>query len=787
MYKMKFPAVRFPLLAGLALFTLFLTATLLLLWQGKPLDLETWLVSDLKDLTPELSPNAEVNNIIDTLSSAVENRMLFVLHGQEPDELAEAAGKMAALFEEHPDLFHTLDPTEVVTGVLDQLTQHRFHLLTTEQQALLNSADDATIVQTAVRDLYGGGASLFPITQDPLNFYTQYLLSLQQNSGLESGCHVDGDCHQIVVVDILGKTLELNSQQQVAQIIDRIEASARAEFPNTDILHSGIFFFAADAASSAQAEISVISTLSSLGVIVMIGIAFRSLFALIMPALSIALGMGLALLFSVVIFDSIHVFTLLFGASLVGVVMDYSLHYLYHHRAATQQTGLTTAQAQRQSTFYKAMLLSLLTSVIGYSALGFADLVSLQRVAIFSCVGLIGSWLAVIWLAPLLSPKKLLPGKWLFPAMSKGLQGLVSRYMARYARLWLLLVFVVSPLSLLLLKVSDRPDTFFSISPTLLANETAMAQYLNDYEPGSFVLIKGQNENSVRHEYEQLLTDFPERNATGFSNFSSIFSWYPTTVQQRNNYELNNRVYRSDGLAQQFFNTVGATPGSYEQLAQDYRASANQRLTAADISRYLTGVLPPLWFELPQSDYAIVRIAKGLDLTALQRYAESKPAQMTFVNTREMAQTSLAAQRLQASWQLLIAYALVMILLCIHYGIRSGTQLVLIPLAASLCTLSLFAVLGIAITLFHVMALFLVLGLGMDYMIFMQDMTETGEEAEQTMQGILLSTLTTLCSFGLLGFSSMVVVAGFGMTMLVGSAFNLLFAIALLKWRQRAF
>eukprot|EP00493_Phyllostaurus_siculus_P026470 UN26815 len=74
------------------------------------------------------------------------------------------------------------------------------------------------------------------------------------------------------------------------------------------------------------------------------------------------------------------------------------------------------------------------------------------------------------------------------------------------------------------------------------------------------------------------------------------------------------------------------------------------------------------------------------------------------------------------------------------------------------------------------MALFLVLGLGMDYIIFAREMSAN---PEVTRQAILLSAITSLLSFGLLAFSEMPVVQAFGSIILIGNTINFIAAISL--------
>ena len=83
---------------------------------------------------------------------------------------------------------------------------------------------------------------------------------------------------------------------------------------------------------------------------------------------------------------------------------------------------------------------------------------------------------------------------------------------------------------------------------------------------------------------------------------------------------------------------------------------------------------------------------------------------------------------------------------------------------------------GQALNVFHVMALFLVLGLGMDYIIFAREMAD---KPDTTQQAILLSAVTSLLSFGLLAFSDMPVVQAFGSIILIGNTINFIAAISL--------
>ncbi len=105
----------------------------------------------------------------------------------------------------------------------------------------------------------------------------------------------------------------------------------------------------------------------------------------------------------------------------------------------------------------------------------------------------------------------------------------------------------------------------------------------------------------------------------------------------------------------------------------------------------------------------------------------------------------------------------VFLLLFVRYG-REVWRVVLPPLIASILTLALLVGLGQGVNIFHLMALILVLGIGLDMGIFL---IET-DESPYTWLAVSLSICTSLLAFGLLALSRTPVLHHFGLTVLVG-------------------
>ena len=125
----------------------------------------------------------------------------------------------------------------------------------------------------------------------------------------------------------------------------------------------------------------------------------------------------------------------------------------------------------------------------------------------------------------------------------------------------------------------------------------------------------------------------------------------------------------------------------------------------------------------------------------------------------------LGRYRKYMGWVVLLSYFAVYGLLYPRY--RSRTWRVLAPTAlASMATLALLGMGGQNLQLFHVLALMLLLGVGVDYGIFYMSIRVGARNCLARRRFV---TLSTLLSFGLLSLSKTPALQAFGLTMLIGT------------------
>ena len=114
-------------------------------------------------------------------------------------------------------------------------------------------------------------------------------------------------------------------------------------------------------------------------------------------ALSLLVGCACALSVTAWVFGSVHLLTLVFGATLVGVAEDYGIHYF-----ASRQGRPEAEPASLIRQLLPGLALALVTSVAAYLALGIAPVPGLRQMAVFSCVGLLAALLTVACWFPVL-------------------------------------------------------------------------------------------------------------------------------------------------------------------------------------------------------------------------------------------------------------------------------------------------------------------------------------------------------------------------------------------------
>ena len=102
-------------------------------------------------------------------------------------------------------------------------------------------------------------------------------------------------------------------------------------------------------------------------------------------------------------------------------------------------------------------------------------------------------------------------------------------------------------------------------------------------------------------------------------------------------------------------------------------------------------------------------------------------------------------------------------------------RIIISPLCGTFFALGFITLLGGALNLFHILALFLIIGFSLDYSIFRFASEENSKDA------VFISCMSTVFSFGLLSLTSFKLISSLGTTLFLGILISYLLSLFVIK------
>lgn len=739
---------------GIILFAAFALVQQTLLRADLPIE------TNILALLPENQQDPFAQQAFTQVSLNINNKVVFLLSNKDKTKLVTAASEFS----------EKLLSTNLFSGFSAQLNNaeqqawaklyfpYRAQLLNNQQKERLQQAPEKQVIKV-LQQVYNpfSGVTGRELENDPFLLFRDYISSQSDNSSnfsLYQGYLIteyQGKQYLIIRADLAGDPYDTQLQTRLANLT-KLEESIKAKF-HVELLHTGTLFFAAYGTQSAKAEISTIGVGSLLGVVLLLLIVYRSALPLALALLSISNGLLVAFVVTVAVFGKVHLFSLVFGASLIGVSIDYAFHYLTERLVVKDNWQPQVALKH----IFNAITLGLLTSLIGYLGLLIAPFPGLQQLSLFSVIGLLGAYLTVICWYP-----------WLAKSASKT-EVPELRFISLWLRLWQnskLRLFLPSLLLLLsavgfynvhfdddIRQLQALPD-HLKVQDAKIKNITGIGQ-----DP-LLLLVKAENNEALLQRLEGVSKQLTQWKKQGFLlNYQSISQYVPSQKKQKENFFLVKSLYQSqaDNLAAKlnFSKPFTFTRQFNPLLVDDYLASP------------VSDSLGFLWLtQINNKSAAIIVLNQVNNKKLVTEYINAND-DLTILDKATEISAIFADYRVHISKLLIAAYLVISFLLIWRYGLKLGFQVVIPPLIAACVGLAVTSVVGIPITIFNLLAVILILGIGIDYTLFFAEQQE-GVATKNTLLAITLSAITTILSFGLLALSETQAIHGFGITVLTG-------------------
>lgn len=741
------------------------------LWLGQRIVPDT----DILALLPLDERDPVLQQSFTHMVDSAQQRVVVLVGAKEWTDAGRAADAYRAALAPHGALlgFDAIGD-DAQAGWLGSLQRHASLLVGAEQERQLREQPAGFWVDSALARAYGafGGPKLGAFRDDPFGLFAGWM---QERAGetpvrpRDGRLFVEGEGRQYVLLTYTLKqsAFSLGAQGAVLPLLDAARAAAAAAVPSAEVIQAGVVLHAGAAGRQASREIHTIGVGSLVGIVLLTWLTFRSVTPIFLNLLAIAIGFLGALSVCWLLFGRIHLLTLVFGASLIGVAQDYGLFFLCHRLKADPQ--LDSPRLLRR--LLPSLGLTLLAAVIGYLGLAFTPFPGLRHMAVFSALGLVFAWLTVVcWFPTLVKPGTLKAG-WL-ARRYRGLAAGWPRVSNQPLTLALVAVLgVVAALGWSRLTVNDDIRSLQSSPPELVRDQIKLGKLLDAPSPVQYYLVRGASDEEVLQREEALKRRLDALIAQGhIKGYQALSNWVPSMRTQAARLTLVDRaLLAGNGPLARLAREIGeddewvaATRAHLRTNAVPLRLDDFMRTPASEPWRHL-------WLGRVEGEYASIVALRGMRYASIPLLAGAAQgmAGVQWVDKVGGISSVLGRYRAWMGWVVLGAYAVVFLVLLPRY--RGRTWRVLAPTAAaSLMTLAVLGFAGQSLQLFHVLALMLLLGVGVDYGIFMQEEPGSGEDAPWLAVG--LSAASTILSFGLLGLSGTPALQAFGLTMLVGTA-----------------
>lgn len=540
---------------------------------------------------------------------------------------------------------------------------------------------------------------------------------------------------------------------QLQQLFEQIKIGH-----SIDINYSGILFHTAESTTQAQQEISMFATLSLLAVVLLLFTVFRSIYPLFIALSTVAIASFYGITAILLFFNKLHMLTLVFAVTLIGIVIDYCFHYFVY---AAQKN------INKQKSITKPLVLSFLTTVLGYFALIFSPLEMLSQVAVFMIFGLLGALLTVLILLPIIPQLKRVSITASALSLSVKSTNVFNQLLAKRT-LILLSVFV----SLSVLFIS-QPITFnddvrlLNSSPSWLIHHEEKVAKVFKYKDVTRIIIKANTPQKLLEKQEQIIDQLQTVQPSLL--IKSVTDLLPSIKKQKTYFD---RLKEAD--EQGHFSQAMAITGLADPITS-FKPLTFEQFSTGPLSKLSTLYIAK--YSVTQAENQSDQQINNTNIHAYSAWLEvsgnlSKVNDEWLNNTKNVAvfdkaadvSVALAQYRQSLLWLLIIGVAVVAVVQILKFGVSAGAFATFITVSSGLTALIISQLLIGHLNIFNLLAVLLILALAIDYVIFYQ---EHGLYSS-TFLAITLSALSSALVFGMLIFSKTPAVNSFGLTVMVG-------------------
>jgi predicted exporter len=760
------------------------------------------LSGDLRKFMPA-AETAEQKLLLDELGEGPGSRLLLMsIQGADPETLAAQSQAVARTLSADPRFRLVANGAEAGWETIpERLRPYRYLLSPALQTQRLDAAYLREELQARVQDLGSPAAALLePLLPADPTLETLRIAERLQPANAPQRLHDvwfdPAGRRALLALETQAAGFDPNGQQAAVAAVQAAFAQARGDSATTLTL-TGPGAFSVEIGGRTEREARWIGTVDTIGLILLLLLAYRSwrtpLFGVLPLASAGLAGLGAVAL----VFESVHGITVAFGFTLIGVVQDYPIHLFSHQRAGVSPWANARA-------IWPTLATGVASTCIAYVTFLFSGVDGLRQLAVFTIAGLGMAALTTRFLLPgLIDPA---PRD---PAHSPRLAAL----WVRVARLPQPNAFALTALALgAAATIALAPGAFWQndlskltpVPERALAQDAQLRAYLGAPDVRWLIAVHGHHIDDALQRTEALHLTLDALVAEGaLAGYDSAAQLLPSAATQR---ARQARMPKPQALRAALNDALAATPfraDAFEPFLADVETARTAApltfgdLASTPLATRIEGLLVVRYSmqydgpvnatdRLPKNATSLVSMTGLQDPARVAKALAALPAAqregVALLDLKTASESLVAAYRERVLAAL--AAAALLLAATVWFALRSPRRVLRVLLPMALTTLIVLAVLrgfGVELTLFHLVALILAAGLGLDYALFFEHAGDDRDDQLRTLHALIVCSLMTLLVFFLLALSSIPVLRAIGVTVTVGVVGNFVLALLIAR------
>lgn len=584
------------------------------------------------------------------------------------------------------------------------------NFITQSQRNLIINKNYNTLDKMALESLYNPlGIYISAPDKDPYFLTTNFAL---QNLKLTKQDTIEKDNKIYSVLHI-----NIANDRDMKEIIDF--QNQYKQNSNQYILLTGSPIHSYTTSSKSQFEINIICTLSTIILILFCKYYFKTTKILFPIISSILFGSLLGYSITALCFRSIHILTFVFSTSLIGIGLDYSLHYLL---------------TKDDNNFTKNLTSSMLTTVLAFGILFFSRIEVLQQISIFTSFGLLGVYLYVLIILPLFKDFET-------PTTLKSYD--INKYKPYFIGFILLTIFIGG----IRLNFNDSIKNLYTPAKKLLTAEKIYKETFNPQTP-DFIIVRGNSIDDILLKEENIAKVLDKKSI----QYLALNRFTSSSKIQKENIKLTNDLYKNNLNSYATF------------LSKKQRADL---INNTNIKIYDNSKFPLLSKFMLDKNTSFIVLFNNLNVKQING--------SEILNIPQRISAILTSARKECFILFPIISIILFGFLCFNFGLKKSCLIITSPILGSMFSIGFISALGESINLFHILAVFLIIGFSLDYSIFRANGCKDSKDA------VFISCSSSALSFLLLSMTSFKLISSLSSVIFLGIVTSYILSLLLIS------